>query len=159
MPSSALEPAGRNRPERSSFPAFVYGLCPLTLASFAIEGHLDSLMLALLAGVGICARTRRHWTGAVLLVGAILAKLVPLIVLPWLAVRHWRGAVVWVGVVLLGVKGDVGAGGWVLVRVGGLGGGTGQLGLGNGVLSALLGSVAAVERGQSATWLGWAASR
>ena len=94
-----------------------------------------------------------------LLVGAILAKLVPLIVLPWLAVRHWRGAVVCVLVVLLGYIVYVDAGWSLFDSLVRFGGGTDLLGLGNGVLSALLGSVAAVERGQSATWLGWAASR
>ncbi|MCP4250458.1 MAG: hypothetical protein GY778_25730 [bacterium] len=72
--------------------ALVYGLCPLVVAAFAVDGHVDSLMLFFTAGAGLLmARGRYHWA-AVALAGAIAAKIVAVVLLGWLAVRHWRAA-------------------------------------------------------------------
>ncbi len=72
--------------------ALSYALCPLVLAAFALEGHLDSLMLLLLAGAGLAIERDRLYLAAVLLAGAIAAKLVAIVLLGWLAVRSWRAA-------------------------------------------------------------------
>ena len=69
-----------------------YGLCPLVLTAFAIEGHVDSLMLlAAAAALGAAAGGRWVFAGA-MLGAAVSAKLVFVVLLPWLALRHPRGA-------------------------------------------------------------------
>jgi len=79
--------------------ALIYGLCPLTLTAFAVDGHLDSLMLLCLVAAGLlCDRGRIYW-GAVLLAGAIAAKIVAVVLLGWLAVRSWRAALLCLGCV------------------------------------------------------------
>lgn len=74
--------------------AIVYGLCPLVLTAGAVEGHVDSLMLLLVAMTVWATLTGRwHWAGATLGL-AISAKVVAVVLLPWLLWRHWRSALV-----------------------------------------------------------------
>jgi hypothetical protein len=72
--------------------ALIYGLCPLTLTAFAIDGHLDSLMLLCLVAGGLMIERERMYVGAVLIAAAIAAKIVAVVMLGWLAVRNWRAA-------------------------------------------------------------------
>ncbi len=72
--------------------ALIYGLCPLTLTAFAIDGHLDSLMLACLAGMGLAAQRKKYKLAAIALAGAIGAKIIAILLLGWLVMRSWRAA-------------------------------------------------------------------
>ncbi len=81
--------------------AVLYGLCPLVLTSFGIDGHVDSLMLLLMA-LMVWAMLAGRWAWAgVALGGAIATKLMPLILLPWLILRKPRAAIAAMAVVAL----------------------------------------------------------
>lgn len=75
---------------RSASWTLAYALCPLTLTAFAVEGHVDALMLACLAAAGWADSRRRHALCGLLLGAAILAKTVPVLLLPWLLRRSPR---------------------------------------------------------------------
>ncbi len=72
--------------------AVVYGLCPLVLTSFAIEGHLDAPMLLLTCGSVWAVAARREKLAGALLGAAIATKLVLVVLLPWFVIRHRRAA-------------------------------------------------------------------
>lgn len=79
----------------------VYGLCPLVLTGFAVEGHNDSLMLLLtLAAVGAVDSRRWWWAGAAL-GSAVAAKTIAVVLLPWFLLRRPRAALVGVVVALM----------------------------------------------------------
>lgn len=79
---------------RSAHLAATFGLCPLVLTAFAVEGHLDSLML-LLTLASIALFDRRWLIPAGLALGsAIAAKTVVVILWPWFVLRSWKVAVV-----------------------------------------------------------------
>ncbi len=82
------------RKGRSPHIAFAYGLCPLVLTAFGIQGHLDSLMLAGLAGAGWALAAKRPYRAAVLIGLAIAVKPVALLAAGWLIVTRWRAGVV-----------------------------------------------------------------
>ncbi len=67
--------------------ASIFALCPLTITSFAIEGHQDTLMLCALAAAGLASSRDRLWFCAVLLGAAISAKTVAVVLMPWIAFR------------------------------------------------------------------------
>ncbi|NOX58604.1 MAG: DUF2029 domain-containing protein [Planctomycetes bacterium] len=68
--------------------ASLYALCPLSIASVAIEGHQDSMMLAGLALMAIAASRKRFvWCG-VWLGAAISVKTVAIVLVPWLLFRR-----------------------------------------------------------------------
>ncbi len=71
--------------------AIVYALCPLVLASFGVEGHVDSLMLLFVTlAVWAAVSGRTNVVGA--MVGlAIATKIVSLVLLPWLVLRRRSG--------------------------------------------------------------------
>ncbi len=77
---------------RSPHLAIVYGLCPLTLTAFAIDGHLDSLMLLTVALTTWAIATKRIAMAAVMLGLAMGSKLIPIVLLPWFVLRHFRAA-------------------------------------------------------------------
>ena len=81
--------------------AAVYALCPLVLSAFAVEGHLDSLMLLLVVATAWAIMAGRLKSAGLLLGLAIAAKIVPVVLLPWLAWRHPRSAVIAVATVAL----------------------------------------------------------
>lgn len=95
--------------------AVAYGLCPLVLTAFAVEGHNDSLMLMLaIAGAAALAWKRPLLAGAAL-GSAVAAKTIVIVLIPWLLLRQWRTALVaWVVVMLwylsFGTDGLVGLG-------------------------------------------------
>jgi hypothetical protein len=68
--------------------ASVYALCPLSITSFAIDGHQDTLMLLALAGACLCAHRKHIWWCGALLGAAISAKTVAVVLLPWLVFRR-----------------------------------------------------------------------
>ena len=68
--------------------AMVYGLCPLILSAFAIEGHVDSLMVLFLALTLWASIAGRMNVAGVMLGLAIGTKMIPLVLLPWLMLRH-----------------------------------------------------------------------
>ncbi|MHC4063682.1 MAG: glycosyltransferase 87 family protein [Planctomycetota bacterium] len=72
--------------------ALIYGLCPLTLTAFGIDGHVDGLMLLCLVAAGLLSDRGRVYWAAVLLAGAIAAKIVAVVLVGWLAVRSWKAA-------------------------------------------------------------------
>jgi len=81
--------------------AAAYGLCPLVLAAFAVEGHLDSLMLLLtLLSIEAFDRRRLLWAG-IALGSAVAAKTIVLALLPWFILRSWRVAVIALAVTAL----------------------------------------------------------
>lgn len=82
------------RKGRSPHIAFAYGLCPLVLTAFGIQGHLDSLMLAGLAGAGWALAAKRPYRAAVLIGLAIAVKPVALLAAGWLIVTRWRAGLV-----------------------------------------------------------------
>lgn len=72
--------------------AIVYGACPLVLSAFALEGHIDSLMLMWLAVMlALCARKKWILGGAMLGL-AISSKIVAIVFLPWFLWRQGRAA-------------------------------------------------------------------
>jgi hypothetical protein len=90
--------------------AIIYGLCPLVLTAFAIEAHLDSLMLLFTAGATWALLTGRIYTAGAALGLAIGSKLVFAVLLVWLVVRHWKAAVLAVAVVVFAYVPYLGAG-------------------------------------------------
>lgn len=99
---------------RSPHLAVVYALCPLTLASFAVEGHVDAVMIAFLAGAGLAHAHRRIFLCAACLAGAILAKLMPILLLLWLFRQKPAAAVLAVVLVIAGTIPYADAGGGLL---------------------------------------------
>lgn len=118
--------------------AIVYGLCPLTLTAFAIEGHVDALMIALLVGAGLADAHRRPYLCAGLLAGGILAKLVPIVLLAWLARKHGRAVLFALAVVAVGYLPYASAGTGLFDSVLRFVGTTQMLGLGHSLLSLCL---------------------
>ncbi len=90
------------REGRSPYLAFVYGLCPLTLTAVGMEGHLDSAMIAMLAAAGLADAHRRPYLCAACVAAAVLTKILPVLLLPWLARRNARAAIFAVALVVLG---------------------------------------------------------
>lgn len=82
--------------------AIAYGLCPLVLSSFAVGGHVDSLMILFGALTLWAMMARRHNLAGVALGLAIATKLVWIVILPWFVVRYWRAALV--AIVLVGLS-------------------------------------------------------
>jgi len=81
--------------------AGIYGLCPLVVTAFAIEGHVDSLMLLFVA-LGLLAETRgRHQLAGVMIGLSIAAKLMSAVLLPWLLWRHRRAGAAALAVVVI----------------------------------------------------------
>ncbi len=72
--------------------AIAYALCPLVLSAFAIEGHVDSLMLLFVSLSVWAVLTRRLYWAATLLGLAISSKIVVAVMLPWFLWRHFRAA-------------------------------------------------------------------
>lgn len=82
--------------------AIVYGLCPLVLSAVGVEGHLDGGLVVLLAAAGLADARRRTYWCAVFLGGAILTKIIPVVLLPWLGRKHARAMLLAVVVVVAG---------------------------------------------------------
>jgi Glycosyltransferase family 87 len=135
------------RSGKSAHLAFVYALCPLTITAFAIDGHVDSLMLACVAGAGLADRAGRSWLCAGLVGAAILAKLIPVVLVPWLIWRHGRASVMCAVVVVLGYLPFVGAGSALVHSLVRFGGQTEMLGFGHTLVSYVVG-------GGVARWIG-----
>jgi len=81
--------------------AAVYGLCPLVLTAFAVEGHVDSAMLLLAVAAIWAFETKRAGLAGIALGSAIAAKTVVVVLLLWFVLRAWRVAVIAVIVVVL----------------------------------------------------------
>lgn len=79
----------------------VYALSPLSLTAFGIEGHMDSLMLALMAVAAVCAVRRSFHACGVALGLAISAKLVSVVFLPWIALKKPTAAVLGIVIALM----------------------------------------------------------
>lgn len=77
----------------SPYRAFIYGLCPLVLTAYGIEGHLDSLMLMLTSATIWAVLSKRYNLAGVMLGLAIASKVVLIILLPWFLLRHRRAAI------------------------------------------------------------------
>ncbi len=90
------------REGKSPHLAIVYGLCPLVLTATAVHGHLDSAMVAFLAAAGIADAYRKPYACAAFLAGAILTKIVPVILIPWLARKNLWAAGLAAALVVLG---------------------------------------------------------
>jgi hypothetical protein len=67
--------------------ALVYAWCPLVVLS-AGSGHIDALALLPLAGVGLALARGRPATAGALLGLAALAKVFPVLLLPWVVARR-----------------------------------------------------------------------
>ncbi len=81
---------GGHRPHR----AIVYGLCPLVLTAFAIEGHIDSLMLLFLALMMWAAGANRFSLAGAALGLALATKIVAVVLLPWFAFKRPRACLI-----------------------------------------------------------------
>lgn len=80
----------------------VYGVCPLTLMSFAMDGRADAMMITWLVLAG-WASMRGQWYLCGVCVGlAVLSKSSAVVLLLWLLGRHPRSALLALTVVLLG---------------------------------------------------------
>jgi len=80
----------------------LYAWCPLVVCSAGM-GHVDPLMLLCLVGFGWAWEKGRPGVAAMLLGGAVLAKTVAVLLVPWLALRHPRALVLgFLPVVVLG---------------------------------------------------------
>lgn len=107
--ASATDRAPANLPPHPSTPidvsaccpralTLIYALCPLTLTAFAMEGHVDSLMLMLLVATlrlqpteppaTAFAISRSAIAAGAILGCAISAKAVAILLLPWLLIRR-----------------------------------------------------------------------
>ncbi len=73
--------------------ALLYALCPLVLTSFAVEGHIDSLMLLFTLLSIRAALSKRMNLAAIALGLAISSKLIVIILIPWLFFRSKRAAI------------------------------------------------------------------
>lgn len=82
------------RLDMSPYRAFVYGLCPLVLTAYGIEGHVDSLMLMLTAASVWAVTSRRFDLAGVALGLAIASKIVLVVMLPWFVMKHRRAALI-----------------------------------------------------------------
>jgi hypothetical protein len=72
----------------------LYSLCPLTLTAFAVEGHIDAVMLMFIA-LAFREWTLQRWALAGAAIGlAMGVKLVAAVLLPWLLIRRPRVALV-----------------------------------------------------------------
>ncbi len=80
--------------------AVLYGLCPLVLSAFAVQGHIDSLMLLFVALCVWAVIENKTNVAGVALGLAIATKLIPIIFLPWFVFHRPRAAMVAVGVVV-----------------------------------------------------------
>ena len=83
-----------HRPHR----AIVYGLCPLVLTAFAIEGHIDSLMLLFLALMTWAAVANRFSLAGAALGLALATKIVAIVLLPWFALKKPKACLIAVAV-------------------------------------------------------------
>ena len=80
----------------------LYAWCPLTIVSAGV-GHIDPLMLLFLLGFGWAWEGGRLRVAATLLGGAVLAKTVAILLVPWLGLRAPRALLFcFVPVVVLG---------------------------------------------------------
>lgn len=82
----------------------LYAWNPLAVWSFASDGHVDAIALGLLGlALLLRARHREGWAGAAL-AGAVLAKFLPLVLVPALlrGGHFWRPALAGLAVILLG---------------------------------------------------------
>ena len=79
-----------HRPHR----AIVYGLCPLVLTAFAIEGHIDSLMLLFLALMMWAAVAKRFSLAGAALGLALATKIVAVVLLPWFALKRPKACLI-----------------------------------------------------------------
>lgn len=82
------------RLEMSPHRAFVYGLCPLVLTAYGIEGHVDSLMLMLTAASVWAVVVKRFDVAGIALGLAIASKIVLVVMLPWFLMKHRRAALI-----------------------------------------------------------------
>lgn len=87
---------------RCELGAMLFGLCPLVLTAFGIEGHVDSLMLLALAMAIRLSLSGRMMAAGVALGAAIGIKLVPVVLLPWFLWRHWKAAATALLIFLIG---------------------------------------------------------
>lgn len=78
------------RPHR----AIVYGLCPLVLTAFAIEGHIDSLMLLFVTLMIWAAVANRFSLAGAALGMALATKIVAVVLLPWFAFKRPRACLI-----------------------------------------------------------------
>ena len=69
----------------------IYAWNPLVLWSFACDGHVDAIAVALLAVALLCRAERRFGAAGAFLAGAVLAKFLPIVVAP----AFLRGGVFW----------------------------------------------------------------
>ncbi|RME38905.1 MAG: DUF2029 domain-containing protein [Planctomycetota bacterium] len=70
--------------------ASLYGLCPLVLTAFAVEGHLDSLMLLMLLFAVRFQQEDRTWPAGAALGAALAVKITAGFFVPWFLWRRPR---------------------------------------------------------------------
>jgi len=75
------------RLQRPPHAAIVYGLCPLVLTAFAIEGHVDSVMLLFVACATWAQVARKPLLSTALVGLAVASKIVAIVLVPWLLLR------------------------------------------------------------------------
>ena len=69
----------------------LYGACPLILSAFAVEGHLDAMMIFFLSTAWLARLYDRRIVCGVALGVSLSVKLFPIVLLPWLASGWFRG--------------------------------------------------------------------
>lgn len=74
-----------------AYRAVIYGLCPLVVLEFAGEGHSDSLAIAMIVLTLWAATVQRRALGGGLLALATASKILPVVLLPFVAGR-WKVA-------------------------------------------------------------------
>ena len=67
--------------------AILYGLCPLVLTAFAIEGHVDSVMLLFVACAIWAQVARKPFLSAAMVGFAVATKLIAIVLVPWFLLR------------------------------------------------------------------------
>ncbi len=90
-----------SRVGRPSALCLVHALCPLSIVEFCVEGHNDSLGIAILLGALCLWSIGRIRLAGAALGAAVSCKFLPILVLPWLARRDRRVVLPCLGVFVL----------------------------------------------------------
>ena len=83
--------------ERPAHPALIYALLPTAAVESAVSAHVDVLALAAMAWAWVALGRRRLVLSSMLIILGVGAKLLPILVVPWLLWRY-RNRHTWWGV-------------------------------------------------------------
>ncbi len=146
---------------RAPHGALLYALCPLVLTSFAVEAHIDSLMLLFTILSIHTAQVHRMNLAALALGLAISSKLIVIVLLPWLFFRSRRSAILALTVFALSYLPYASAGASLMESLTRFGGGTSFFSLNEtlGILHVSAGSTKIIVAMLLVSWISWISYR